>query len=468
MTPEQQTAQSRAPYYAQWANVPFAPAKYPFFYGWVIVGVSTVSIMCSIPGQTAGIGVFTDHLIEALGLTREKLSLAYMLGTLASGFILPYAGRLLDFIGVRVMSPIVSLGLAASLLLLSRVDTFRDLLGRFLPSTITAMIAASVAFLLIRFFGQGNMTTVGRVAMGRWFNRHRGMATAISGIPVTFAFNSAPWVLSGAIAALGWRQACWLMAAIVGVGMATLGLLFLRDTPEECGLMMDGTPHTEEAQKKHPDLHPIHRDFTRREALCTLSFWTIALLLSLHGMIVTAVAFHITSFGEEMGKTPYEITRMFLYFSFITLPVRFLTAYIMDRTRISLAWVLTVLSLTITGSLWGLMHLDTAPGFFTTLLMFGFCGGIWGVLADASLPRFFGRKHLGAISSTAMSAMVLSSAIGPFLFSFGNTHLGSYKAVLQWMLILPAIVFVMSLFTRNPQHRYAPQANFDDSGQSAD
>jgi hypothetical protein len=80
------------------------------------------------------------------------------------------------------------------------------------------------------------------------------------------------------------------------------------------------------------------------------------------------------------------------------------------------------------------------------------------VRADAALPRFFGRKHLGAISSSAMSAMVLSSAMGPVLFSYGKTLLGSYKAVLLWMLILPGILLVMSLFARNPQHRYAPPA----------
>lgn len=444
------------PFYAKWSNVPFAPARSPFFYGWIIVAVSTVSIICSIPGQTAGVGVFTDHIINALGLTRSELSLAYMIGTLTSGFLLPYAGRVLDVIGVRLMSIIASLGLAVSLLVMSGVDIFAALLERLLPSEVTAIIAASVAFLLIRFFGQGNMTTVGRVAMGRWFNRHRGMATAISGIPITFAFNSAPWFLSAAIVALGWRQACWLMAVAIGAGMGTLGLLFLRDTPEECGLTMDGTPNTEQAQRKHPDLHPIYRDFTRREAVRTLPFWTIALLLSLHGMVITAFAFHITSFGEEMGKTASEATRIFLYFSFFTLPIRFLTAYIMDRTRIPLAWVLVVLSLAVAGSQCGLLFLDTPLGYVTTLVMFGLCGGIWGVLADASLPRFFGRKHLGAISSAVMSAMVMTSAVGPFLFSFGKSILGSYRAVILWMLLFPGILLVMSLFTRNPQHRYAP------------
>ncbi len=478
MSIEHQTEPSHRRGLSRWANVPFAPRRWPFFYGWMIVAVSTGSIVCSIPGQTAGVGVFTDHLIAALGLTRDELSLAYMIGTLISGFILPYAGRLLDYIGVRLMSVFASLGLAASLLVMSYVDGLTDflqsrlpsdwltapvveliagLIWRFFPSGPTAAAAAVIAFLLIRFFGQGNMTTVGRVAMGRWFNRHRGMATAISGVPTTAAFSAAPWLLAGLIAAVGWREATWLMAAIVGVGMTTLGLLFLRNTPEACGLSMDGTPLTAEAQKKHPDLHPIYHEFTRRQALGSLSFWTITLILSLHAMLITAVAFHITAFGEAMGKTDIQATRLFLYFVFVTLPARFAASYVIDRTRIPLAWMLTTISAAIAGGMVGLMFFDTPAGFVLTIIMLGLSGGIFGMLADAALPRFFGRAHLGAISSAAMSAMVLSSALGPVLFSYGQTWLGSYQAVLLWMLSLPAALLVMSLFTRNPQHRYGPK-----------
>lgn len=456
MTTESPLPLSRKPLAVRWANIPFAPAQCPFFYGWAIVAVSTVSIICSIPGQTAGVGVFTDPLIAALGLSRSELSLAYMIGTLGSGFILPFAGRLLDYIGVRLMSAGASLGLALSLLVMSEVDGLAALFGKIFPPGATAMLAASLAFLLIRFFGQGNMTTVGRVAMGRWFNRHRGMATAISGVPVSFAFNAAPWILNAAIAAFGWRQACWLMAALVGGGMGTLGLLFFRDSPEACGLMMDGSAAANAARTQRPELHPIHREFTRGQALRTLSFWTIASALALQGMIITAVAFHITAFGQDMGKTPSQSVLIFLYSSFISLPVRFFVSYLLDNTRIPLAWILLTISATIAGFIAGLAWFDTSLGFSVAILMFGVTGGIWGVLCDASLPRYFGRRHLGAVSSAAMSAMVLSSAMGPVLFSYGKSALGSYKAALLWMLILPAILFAMSLFTRNPQHRYAP------------
>ena len=74
----------------RWQDIPFAPRRWPFFYGWVILAASTVGILASIPGQTMGVSVFTDHLIAALRISRVQLSTAYMFGTVASSFMLPW------------------------------------------------------------------------------------------------------------------------------------------------------------------------------------------------------------------------------------------------------------------------------------------------------------------------------------------------------------------------------------------
>ena len=124
-----QSTTEKPPFYAKWANVPFTPARWPFFYGWMIVVVATLSIIGSIPGQTAAVGVFTDSLIDTLGITRNQLSIAYLIGTVISGLILPYAGKLLDKIGVRFMSVFAALGLAGSLWVLSNVGGIQKALA---------------------------------------------------------------------------------------------------------------------------------------------------------------------------------------------------------------------------------------------------------------------------------------------------------------------------------------------------
>ncbi|MBT3199076.1 MAG: MFS transporter [Phycisphaerales bacterium] len=452
MNPEKQTS-SGTPFYAKWANTPFAPAKCPFFYGWVIVAASTMSIIFSMPGQTAGIGVFTDHIIAALDITREQLSIAYLIGTITSGLILPFAGKILDRIGVRFMSLFASTGLALSLLLFANVGNINSFLSAKFKVTWLAMGIVTFAFFLVRFFGQGNMTMVGRVAMGRWFNNWRGIATAIAGVPIAFFFNATPWMLNELINSYGWQGACYLMAAIIGIVMAVVGLLFFRDNPEECGLTMDGLKEGSSQQKTRKQLHTVRHEFTRRQALSTVSFWAYVLGLAAHGLIVTAIAFHITAIGQEVGKTKEQALLMFFYSSFISIPARFAISYLVDHTRFQLKYVLMLLAATIACYTLGLAWFNTNAGWTATTIGFGLSGGTWGVLGNVTFPRYFGRKHLGAISGVCMSALVIASAIGPAYFSYGKAVLGSYRNAALSTLVLPLIILALAFFTKNPQEQ---------------
>jgi OFA family oxalate/formate antiporter-like MFS transporter len=80
---------------------PFDPAKFPVFYGWVIVAASTIGIIASIPGQTMGVSVYTDTYIEILGLDRVQMTTAYLVGTGLSGFMVSAGGTLFDKLGAR-------------------------------------------------------------------------------------------------------------------------------------------------------------------------------------------------------------------------------------------------------------------------------------------------------------------------------------------------------------------------------
>ena len=60
------------------------PAKSPVFYGYVVLVIGSIGIYCSIPGQTIGVSVFTDPVKDALGLSRNQFSNAYMIGTILS------------------------------------------------------------------------------------------------------------------------------------------------------------------------------------------------------------------------------------------------------------------------------------------------------------------------------------------------------------------------------------------------
>ena len=172
-------------------RTPFAPSKCPFFYGWVIVFAATIGSIFSIPGQTMGFSVFTDVLIEELGLTRVELSSAYCLGTVASGLTLPWLGRLLDRWGERRMAVSSVLATGFILFYLAKCDVLSQMLGHVLPAGIAAFVVISIGFYMIRAAAQGVLSMTCRNAIGKWFNYKRGLALAISGILVSFCYSFA-------------------------------------------------------------------------------------------------------------------------------------------------------------------------------------------------------------------------------------------------------------------------------------
>ena len=137
-------------------DFPFRPAALPFYYGWVVLVASTVGLVVSAPGQTIGVSVFTESLLKATGLSRVEFSNAYLIGTLVSGLMLPYAGEALDRIGVRRGVVLASLGLGATLVYLSQVDRIAAVVaGLGVPEIPAVFALLTLGFLGLRFSGQG-------------------------------------------------------------------------------------------------------------------------------------------------------------------------------------------------------------------------------------------------------------------------------------------------------------------------
>jgi MFS family permease len=83
----------------------------------------------------------------------------------------------------------------------------------------------------------------------------------------------------------------------------------------------------------------------------------------------------------------------------------------------------------------------------------GVAGGCFGGLSSIVYPRFFGRQHLGEISGLFMTVIVMSSAVGPFLFSLTELYFGAYRAGFAIAALLAGAIAVAALRADNPQRR---------------
>lgn len=421
---------------------PFSVRRSPVFYGWLILVVSTLGILASIPGQTMGIAVFTEPLMAALGLSRTQLSIAYLIGTVGSALFLTRAGRLYDRFGARALLVLSSLALGITLVYFAVLETLLLPFEGAWRSPV-AFVLVCIGYLGVRFAGQGVLTSASRNVLLSWFERRRGLVNGLRGVFVSLGFSLAPPILAALILLFGWQGALLVLALVCGLGFALLALLLVRDAPEPCGLRPDGDlPPADD--EPWPTIGGASLDQVRRSPV----FWLYTLSLSMHSLFGTAITFHVVSVFTEAGRTQAEAFGHFLPMALIATSVNMFSSWASDRTALR-PWLLLMLMSFIT-AVAGLLWLETRAGYWLLVLGQGVGGGLWGMISNITFVRLFGRASLGAISGLNASLTVFGSAVGPALFAIGLDLFGSFRAA-AWFcgtgfaLILAAALIVRRL-----------------------
>jgi len=423
----------------QW---PFNPRNSPVFYGWVIWAFSTIGFLCSIPGQTMGMAVFTDAFIEGLGLSRTQLSMAYLVGTIGSSIFLTAAGRWYDRLGGRIMMTFASLALGIMVGFISITDLVAKTLG---GGILITFCLITFGYFGVRFFGQGVLTSSASNVLLVWFVKRRGLVGGIRGVFISIGFSLAPLLLGWMILTYGWREALWIMAVGVGGIFAGLALVFVRDNPASCGLRADGGSQHDSTGSEVLEGSSRTLDEARRTGV----FWIYSLSLGMHALFGTALTFHIVSIFAEAGRDRSEAFGYFLPAAVCTTVVNLLASAIVDRHRLK-PFLLLMLLCFIFGAT-GLLYLEQRWGFWLLALGFGAGGGLWGVASNLAFIRFFGPLHLGEISGLNTALTVFASAVGPAAFSLGLDYYGSYNVAVKICLGLLVLLLMAAFWVRQEE-----------------
>ncbi len=404
---------------------PFDPRRVGFYYGWVILVAATIGAVASIPGQTAGVSVFTDDLSDTTGLTRLQLSIAYLVGTGSSGLLLGYGGTAIDRYGSRVVAFVATIGLAATTLALSFIGPM---------GTVVGLVVMSLGFGALRFTGQGLLTLASRTMLAQWFDRRRGLVSSISTSIVSFSFAASPALLFALIEIDGFRTAWRLIAIGLVLIVGTIIVVLFRVSPEASGLVIDGGA-APDSHDDRPTVIGTDDDATRDEAVRDVRFWALSLPVVALASTATALTFHIVDIGTEQGLDEATIVRVFVPIAFVSVPITLLTGWMIDRVSplvIAAAMAVAQLVMYLTFG-----HLDAPITFALAVAGWGIAQGCFSSLTSAAIPRVFGRRHLGSIAGVQMSAMVVGSAIGPALFALSRSLTDSYRPALWTSTLIP-------------------------------
>lgn len=397
------------------------------FYGWVIVLIAGLGIFFSGPGQTYGVSAVVNPLIETTGWSRALVSSLYSAGTLAAGLLIGFVGRAIDRVGHRVLFPAVALLFGFACLWMSFVRT-------------PAMLV--VGFMLIRLLGQGSMTLVSTTLVPQWFISLRGRALSLVALGGAASAALVPPLNTWLVLNWGWQGVWQLWAVLLGLAVAPLAWLLVRDRPEDLGLFPDNAAAVSDTAALD------EAAWTLSQAIRTRTFWILLFCSAIPGMINTGMIFHHVSMLGQRGISAESASAVLSIAAVTQLPLTFAAGYLLDRVPVRY-----VLAGTLCGQflmiMWMLL-IDSPSLAWTYGVLRGVVGAFEQMLGGVLWANYYGRPSLGSIRGLSFTAMVIGTALGPLPFGLAYDLMGNYTGILVLMAIFPVLGFIGALLSPPP------------------
>ncbi len=231
------------------------------FYGWfVVMGCSLVSL--GTAGTQFSFGVFLQPMTEEFGWSRSTLSLAFGITFMLSGLMRPLAGWLADRYGPK---PVVMAGVALLGIMLLIVPSVR---------TLAQLYAVFAVMSIGLTMGVGPILTK---VISAWFYSHRGLTLSVYTSAGSFGALILVPISSLFLILFDWREAYYFLGALALLVILPVGLIFIKNTPQEMGLEpMGNASDLRRRRGAGEDSSPIFgRDASFREALGSNLFYRL-------------------------------------------------------------------------------------------------------------------------------------------------------------------------------------------------
>ncbi len=419
-----------------------APADRPrrrprFFYGWVVVGVITVSRIASTTQQNQVLSVLVKPVTTEFGWSRSAFIAASSIGTILGGLTALVVGPTIDRVGARwVMFSgfLVMGGLMMAM------------------SSIHALWQFYLVLISTRLILQGVLNLANNVVVSKWFYRKRGRASAIPAIGQRVGAGVMPFYAQAMVTSFGWRSAILSLGVLVWTLTLAPVAGWLRRRPEDMGLLPDGdlrvvAPEVEEGTPKpEPVRVESEVSFTLGQALHTRTFYILLVVVSLSTFTNAGLNFNMFPLLTDRGLSDLQGVTLVSIWSYVGIPTTLLWGFLADRvpTRYLMAAVLLGMGL-------GVATLSQVQSFgagvvFALVHGFFFAGAL--LLQNLIFANYFGRASFGMIRGFITPFQMLSNAFGPLAATLVFDTQGDYDLILLvWAVLLPVLAVAVLFAT---------------------
>jgi MFS family permease len=389
---------------------------------WVMAFVSMLVLLVSNGLTATALSVYDESLLKEFGWSRGELKFRDLVTFWVVAAIAPFAGMIIDRLGVKRMLMLGCVLLSIGYLLYSRLNS--------LP-----MLYAIHLLMALGLLGASTMCCV--ILISSWFYRQRGLAIGIALVGTSLGgmllspFNV--WLIER----FGWRHAFMLEAALPIV-LFTVIALVVRNTPKDVGGSALGVA------EQGRDLRTEGLSF--QEAVRTRTFWAIGLSGMLIYYSILSLYNHLFLHMRDLGFEPKAAGFSLALLSLLGLTGKLVNGALADRIdRHKVFLVCLLIMLVGVAGLASLRKDWVLPSIAIIGLGWGGLFTLYNMLSVSN----FGLKAAGKIGGVISLMESMGGGLGIFLTGVLFDRYGSYKVAFMVILSLVAVGLLLGTQVRS-------------------
>ncbi len=415
--------------------------KGSFNFGWVIVGISFITLALAY-GVWYSFSVFFVALLKEFGWSRSIAAGAFSLFVIVHSVIGPFVGGMVDRFGPRRVILLGSLILGMGLALSSLTSTWWHYYIFF--GVITAVGVGLIGWV-------PNVTII-----QRWFKANRGLAIGIIssgiGIGILVCVPSAQHLISR----VGWRMTYRIMACFIPLILAPMAIAFLKQPPKTTSPrdMRFSEREIIRFATRDPlvvDEEWASQSWTIRRAMTTKQFWFLAISFPLGSFTSQSVLTHQVAFFVDQGLETLFASYILGIVGIASVGAKILWGTLSDRIGREVTFTMGIFCLICGIIILILFAFHTSP---PLPYLYGVFFGM-GYATVATLPPiitadFFEGKTYGGIFGTLILLNGMGGASGAWFAGFLHDRVGSYVPVFI-VLIACALFACLNIWRAAPR-----------------
>ena len=398
---------------------------------WVMAFIAMVVLLISNGLTATALSVYDESLLKEFGWSRGELKFRDLITFWVVAAVAPFAGIIIDKLGVKRMLMLGCVLLSIAYLLYSRLTS--------LP-----MLYAIHLLMALGLLGASTMSCV--ILISSWFYRQRGLAIGIALVGTSLGgmllspFNV--WLIER----VGWRQA-FMFEAAFPIVLLTVIALVVRNTPKDVG----GTALGVAEQDR--DLRSEGLSF--EEAIRTRTFWAIGLSGMMIYYSILSLYSHLFLHMRDLGFEPQMAGFSLALLSLLGLTGKLVNGALadrIDRHKVFLGCLVIMLI--------GVAGLATLRKDWV-LPAIAIIGLGWGglfTLYNMLAVNNFGLKSAGKIGGVISMMESMGGGLGIFLTGVLFDRYGSYRVAFTVILALVVVGLLLGTQVKSEVRERVPVA----------